>query len=145
MELLFVRHADAVPEDARLQDQHRFLSSAGRSSAQALGDALTRAALRVTRVLSSPLPSAVQTAELVVQRLGWSGLIEVVPELVPFGRAAGLLSELASGNGTAMLVGHEPSMSALAGQALGQRDVPALGKATALHVVGNRLVATYRP
>jgi phosphohistidine phosphatase len=137
--ILLVRHADAVSEATGLPDEHRYLSPAGRHQVRELSALLADSGLELGAVMTSPLVRAVQTAELLVRWLDWSGSIEASQYLAPAGaslrasaewltRCAGPLA------GAALVaVGHEPSISRLAEHLAANTGatVPSLHKAEA--------------
>ena len=118
MRIVLVRHADAVSEGPGLPDDHRYLSPAGRVQCRELGALLAEAQIAVAAAVSSPLVRTVQTAELVLGAIGWSGAVEASARLAPGAptrQTAAYLQERASSLGGALVaVGHEPSISALA-------------------------------
>jgi phosphohistidine phosphatase SixA len=81
VQVFLVRHAEAVPETLQLRDPHRHLTAHGRAQARALGDRLRWHDCAPTKIWSSPLVRAVQTAELVAIGLGIEAAVEVVPDL----------------------------------------------------------------
>ena len=83
MQVFLVRHADAVAETVELRDPNRHLTSHGRVQARALGDRMRWHDCVPTRIWTSPLVRAVQTAELVGSGLHCDVAIEVVPALAP--------------------------------------------------------------
>jgi phosphohistidine phosphatase SixA len=83
---------------------------------------------------------AVQTAELLVRWLDWAGSIEATHFLAPGGASARATAEWLVGcaealtGATLVAVGHEPSMSHLAGLLTGGGSVPSLRKAEACFI-----------
>jgi len=136
--ILLVRHADAVSESAHVPDEHRYLSPAGRQQVRDLSALLAEAGLDLGAVVTSPLVRAVQTAELLVRWLDWSGPIEASHYMAPAGVVARAAVEWLSrgaeslGGATLAAVGHEPSISHLAQLLTGAgRHVSPFGKAEA--------------
>lgn len=119
-----------------MRDPYRHLTSQGREQARALGDRLRWHDCIPTRIWSSPLVRAVQTAELVATGLNCDAAVEVVVDLAPDGNAREVQAALRTlPAGTAvMLVGHEPSMSAIGSLVVAAR-FDALDKAQAARVV----------
>jgi phosphohistidine phosphatase SixA len=111
----------AVPE------AHRFLSAEGRQIVRALGSRLRlNEETSFDRFVTSPLPAAVQTAELFADRVDYVGVIEVLPALagdVPPQVVAPML--LARGS-QIVVVGDEPSLSALGAFLIGRPTFPPL-------------------
>lgn len=112
VELYLIRHAHAVDGDGR-RDDDRPLSADGRRQARAVGAALARHGVRFSRLCTSPLVRAVETAELVAVATGYDGGLEVADALRPDGGWKQLQRELLAplaGEGALALVGHEPSI-----------------------------------
>lgn len=112
MELLVIRHADALAEAPT--DEERPLSDKGRKQSRALGHYLKRVDLVPDTVLTSPYLRAVQTAELLAEALGGCG-VEQAPELacgMTPEEACDLISDQAA-CGRLALVGHNPDLSHL--------------------------------
>jgi len=131
--VFLVRHAEAVDETLTLRDPSRHLTARGRVQARELGIRLRWHDCHPTQLWSSPLVRAVQTAELVLAGLGSDQPLEVVPALAPEGSArevVALLRGLRDATDV-VLVGHEPSLSAIGALLSGRLDFPALGKAEA--------------
>ncbi|MEI8234702.1 MAG: phosphohistidine phosphatase SixA [Verrucomicrobiota bacterium] len=117
MQLLLLRHADAVP--AASTDDARPLSGKGVQQAQRVARFCKEHGLCPGLVLSSPFLRTEQTARIVAKALD----AELV--LISF-LASGMLPEAAMEELRAylrfdslLLVGHEPDLSALAGALLG--------------------------
>jgi phosphohistidine phosphatase len=64
MRVLLVRHGAAVDPDQAGRDRDRWLTEAGRRTVTTVGEMLGRLDLRYTRMYTSPLVRAVQTAEI---------------------------------------------------------------------------------
>lgn len=144
MHAILIRHAEAVDETLALRDPHRHLTARGREQARTLGLRLAALAIAPTAIWTSPLVRALQTAELVALGMGTAALVEVVPALAPDGsqhEVAGAVRALAA-NTCVMLVGHEPSMSAIGGLLVGGPSVDVfeiLDKAQAARIVDGQL------
>ena len=78
------------------------------------------------------------TVELVAATLEWTGPIDCVPALAPEGRTGDVVAALAGldPDGTVILVGHEPSISALGVRLTGDADFAPLAKAQAVRIDG---------
>jgi phosphohistidine phosphatase len=128
--ILLVRHADAVPESARLPDDHRTLSPVGRQQVRELAALLAESGLHVGAIAASPLVRAVQTAELLARWLDWSGTIEVSHHLVPAMVSPNAAAEWLSASATRLdgaalaAVGHEPSIAHIARLLSGGHGAP---------------------
>jgi phosphohistidine phosphatase len=131
MELLLIRHGEAVEAAPGLGDPGRWLTGKGRRVTRRVADWLAKRSVRRPAALwTSNLVRAVQTAEIVAGAAGIEDDLIVVPELAPGGDIHGLVRNLASytGPGPLGLVGHEPGLSLLARQLLGPVDWPGLKK-----------------
>jgi phosphohistidine phosphatase len=136
VDVYLIRHAEAVEETLALPDPSRHLSPAGRDQARALGERLRWHDCAPLEVWTSPLVRAVQTAELVVLGLRFTGAPITQHELAPGGNAHTIQAELAKLAPTAavILVGHEPGLSGLGGVLVGDPDFAALRKAEAVRI-----------
>jgi phosphohistidine phosphatase len=118
LELLLLRHGIAEPGTP---DALRPLSPAGRQRTSAVVERLVQRQLQCSRLFSSPLRRAWQTAELAVAG-GLAPAIECAEALAPQGAALAWLKQLAAGaplDGQRwLLVGHEPDLSDLVAQVL---------------------------
>ena len=132
-----MRHAEAVDETLSLRDPYRHLTSRGREQARALGDRLRWHDCVPTKIWTSPLVRAVQTAELVATGLACETAIEVVADLAPDGNARDLVHAVRAlpSDTAVMLVGHEPSISAIGSLIIDAKNFDALDKAEAARIV----------
>ena len=137
--LFLVRHADALDETRALHDAERHRTAAGRAAARELGERLRWYDCAPVAVWTSPLVRAVQTAELLIAGLGWSGVIECVPELAPGGATRDVVSRFEAIGGPVLAVGHEPGLSAIGAVITGKADFPALKKCQAARIETGRL------
>ncbi len=122
MEIFLVRHGHALDDAPGLGDTGRWLSDRGRRTTRKVGRWLGKNKKRRTAAIwTSPLVSAVQTAEILAARSGFKGEVRAAAELGP-GRDPGdlltLLGTVAL-DGPLLLVGHEPLLSQLAVALLG--------------------------
>jgi len=128
MKLLLMRHGAAVsPYELGIDDDHRFLTGAGRDEAGRVGALVAATSgLRLDGLWTSPLVRAVQTAELFAAAVGHNGLIpRAVPSMSPDGSAGETLQLLEQQGGehsVLALVGHMPSIAQLASALLGRRS-----------------------
>ena len=120
MQILLVRHGDAVEHGART-DSERWLTPKGRRTTRSVAEALRAAGVEPRRMFTSPLVRAVQTSEILASSAGFEGPLEVLASLVPSGDPEHVVRVLDEVDDAALvaLVGHEPSMSALAAHLLG--------------------------
>jgi len=124
VDLYLIRHADAVSigEGGVAGDEERPLSAKGRNQAKALAEALQRQDVRLSKVLTSPLVRARDTAEIAA-----AAFKRVTPRIEP---ALGqndvdvLVTALKKyrPDATVALVGHEPTLSGLLAHLLGMHD-----------------------
>ena len=122
MQILIIRHGQAVEEAVGLGDAGRWLTAKGRKVTRKVGRWLGKSEKRRPAVIwTSPLVRALQTAELIAAGVGYEGELKACAELSP-GRDPGDLIKLLSSaeiDGALALVGHEPSLSLLANALLG--------------------------
>lgn len=114
------------------------LSLEGRQLVRALGNKLRLLEEpSFDRMLTSPVPAAVQTAELFADRLDYTGVIEVLPVLS--GNAPPeVVTPLLLARGTSIVVvGDEPALSALGAFLIGRPSFPQLVHAQ-VSVIQNR-------
>ena len=71
MRIYLCRHGDAVGEDEAGSDRDRWLNARGRELSRALARLLREQSVEPDVILSSPLPRAVQTAELIAAGLDY--------------------------------------------------------------------------
>ena len=132
MKLYLLRHASAV--DVASSDAKRELTREGREEARIVGAALAELSVKLSRILSSPLLRARQTAEVVAKELKFSGDVESLDELENGASTASLLKALKPIPSTheILLVGHMPSLSEHLAALIGAESAQAfpLGKAS---------------
>jgi phosphohistidine phosphatase len=111
MKLYLVRHTTA--SDIAASDAERELTREGREDARIVGVALAELGVKPSRVGSSPLVRARQTAEIVAQATKFRGEVELVDELTNGTSTSTLLKMLQaySSQEEILLVGHMPSLS----------------------------------
>jgi phosphohistidine phosphatase len=136
VQVFLVRHAEAVDETVELRDPHRHLTPHGRAQARALGERLRWHDCGPTHLYASPLVRALQTAELVCSAIGGDACVEILPQLAPDGAVRDVVAKVRAlpADAEVMLVGHEPSISAIAALLANQSDFPALAKAEAVRL-----------
>lgn len=112
--LYLVRHAQAEPARAGMDDAERVLSREGREDTILAARGLRRLGVRVELFLVSPLRRAQETARLLAG--GLSARIEEHAPLAPGSEADALLRSLAGYSlaTSIALVGHEPDLGRLA-------------------------------
>jgi phosphohistidine phosphatase len=122
MELLLIRHGEAVEAAPGLGDTGRWLTAKGRRQTRKVASWLGKKSVRRPVTLwTSPLVRAVQTAEIVAERLGLEEDVTAIRELAQGADPAELLRLVMAYRGPSPLglVGHEPGLSALARLLLG--------------------------
>lgn len=112
MILYFLRHGDAG-EPRASDDDGRELSSQGEADLRAAAPLWRSLGVRPDVVISSPLPRAMRTAELLVEGVDIDGAPFVDERLRPGARWAGVANALAAhpDAGRIALVGHDPDLS----------------------------------
>jgi phosphohistidine phosphatase len=121
MRLYIVRHAIAAPHGTPgIPDDERPLTEEGINKMCQVAAGLRSLEYIPELILSSPLPRAKQTAEILLEAFGQkrSGL-EILPALAPSGSLRELYQALASfekKHKSLMLVGHQPSLGEIAGE-----------------------------
>ena len=116
MKLYLVRHAEAIERSATTPDASRCLTTKGRLSFRKIARRARKAGASPAVIFTSPLLRAVQTAEILAERLKHKGEVVVARELSP-GFDPGALRALLAGAGNpveAAFVGHEPDLGAIA-------------------------------
>jgi phosphohistidine phosphatase len=122
MEILVIRHGQAVDDAPGLGDAGRWLTGRGRKVTRRVARWLTKSkARRPAAIWTSPLVRSVQTAEIIAEAAELTDDVSVVAELSPSRDTAELLRLLSSHQGAEplALVGHEPSLSTLVTSLLG--------------------------
>ena len=124
MRIYLVRHGDAVPEEEAGSDRDRWLSPHGREAARVLGRLLREQAVAPDTILSSPLPRAVQTAELLATSLDYLGTVTSLRCLEPAAQPRVAGSAILSAGTSVLVVSHEPAISAIGAFLLGVPAFP---------------------
>lgn len=119
VQIYLVRHGDAVPEEEAGSDRDRWLSPRGREASRVLGRLLREQGVVPDAILCSPLPRAVQTAELLAQGLDFLAHVPSRRYLEPSAHPRVAAGELAALGGSIMIVSHEPLVSSLGAFLLG--------------------------
>jgi phosphohistidine phosphatase len=126
MKCYFLRHGIAVdPESWSGDDADRPLTREGRDRMEREAKAIARLSLDLDRIVTSPLLRAKETAEIVAERLEMQNKISEDSRLAGgFGtEPLRAILRAHAGASAIMLVGHEPSMSATIGHAIGRASV----------------------
>lgn len=118
MKLFFLRHGQANWEEWEHPDQERPLTKKGRKEIELIARALKKLGVSPAKILTSPLPRALETAEIVAKELK----VECVtsPLLAP-GFGLHSLRQILTDDPDQdlMLVGHEPDFSLALAQLTG--------------------------
>ena len=120
MKVLILRHAIAVPAGPPdVDDRDRPLTPRGRKRFRKAARGLARILPRPDALFTSPLPRALETAEIAAE--AWGDVTPVEDPRLAEGHAEDILPELAAHGGDALvaLVGHEPDVSHLLGRLVG--------------------------
>lgn len=120
MKLLLVRHAAAVPRGTPgVPDDERPLTSEGKAEFRVAARGLARIADRPDVLLTSPLPRARVTAEIVAR--AFKRIEPRIEPAVAHDSVDGIVVALKTHPlaGTVAVVGHEPALSALIARLLG--------------------------
>jgi phosphohistidine phosphatase len=119
MRLYIVRHGIAVPHSSfGISEEDRPLTQEGIDKMKKAAEGLQVLAVVPEVVLSSPLPRALQTAEIVVAACKKNVPLKLLPALAPGGNRSEIYRELATHANleSIMLVGHQPSLGEIAGE-----------------------------
>ncbi|MFM2420497.1 MAG: hypothetical protein RL385_5220 [Pseudomonadota bacterium] len=139
MQLLLVRHADAVAETESLDDFARYLSAKGRARALSSAAQLAEHGFNIARMLTSPRVRAVQSAELFARTLGFAGEVQVLPSLcysVPARVAARDLSAMGE---PLIAFGHMPSIAEIVQELTGGTGPRSFDTAQVVGIRGGRV------
>jgi len=114
--LLLLRHAEAAPAGAGQGDRDRALTRRGRRDAEKMGRELAKRGLGPDLALSSGARRADETMNLVLNQTRAEPRQMVAPELYEADEGTLVRRLRASGGeaGTILMVGHNPSLEALA-------------------------------
>ncbi len=126
MRIFLVRHGEADAESPEgLGDEARALTTKARAATASHFASLAERMGPINLILTSPLVRTVQTAQLLSSATRHEGPLKAHRSLLPdmpVGAVEPLLSEHADQN--FVLVGHQPSMGALAAHLLGMQSFP---------------------
>jgi phosphohistidine phosphatase len=119
MILYIVRHSDAVHGGTSgILDDDRPLTEKGIKKMKEVARGLRALGVSPELILSSPLPRARQTAEIIVEVMGGEIPMKLTGALAPSGSRSELYEELRAGQklSALMVVGHQPSLGEIAGE-----------------------------
>jgi phosphohistidine phosphatase len=114
-ELFILRHGIAVaPGTPGVADDQRPLTPKGRKRMREIALGLHRLDLKVDRIITSPLPRARSTAEIVAEVLDVTSRLEIAEALKAGALAQAVLSWLRGrSEDRLLLVGHDPTLTDL--------------------------------
>ncbi|MGB8331100.1 MAG: histidine phosphatase family protein [Polyangiales bacterium] len=119
MQVLLVRHGQAIDIRSTRTDHDRWLTDAGRKTVNQVGQALVQLGLQYSCIYTSPLVRSVQTAEiLTATHPDFRGPVKVEPALsIDEGTTAEALQPLehAGDDELIVMVTHMPKVAVLAG------------------------------
>jgi phosphohistidine phosphatase len=142
--IYLVRHGDAVHQDEAGSDRDRWLSINGRDAARVLAKLLRDEGVAPAVIVSSPLPRAVQTAELLAFGLDFPGSVMSRRSLEPAGSPRVAAGDVTSLGGNVLVVSHEPMISSLAAIIANKDGFPAFRTAQCCAFERTRHVFTAR-
>jgi phosphohistidine phosphatase len=119
LQVFVLRHGEAgVGVDEPEKDDSRPLTRDGRREVELVAGSLPGVGVEVDLIASSPLPRALQTAEIVARRFKMLNKLEQWDELKPSGEAQNLYRRLSrqKQGSRLLMVGHEPQLSGMIGQ-----------------------------
>jgi phosphohistidine phosphatase len=123
MKLYLIRHSNAVEPGTPdyEDDSQRPLTEKGREKMRKIASALKELSVNPDLILSSPFVRAAQTAEVLSKIMKYKKDIAYSDALIPVGSADTLIGEINEKYTVdeLVLVGHEPSLSALVGTLTG--------------------------
>jgi phosphohistidine phosphatase SixA len=115
------------------------LSLAGRQLVRAVGNKLRQGdAPNVDRVVASPDPASIQTAELFADRLDYLGAIEATNSLLPNVPAEIAASFLTTRGASIVVVADEPTISSLGAFLVSRPTFPQLDRAQVSAIVDRK-------
>lgn len=144
MRIYLVRHGDAVPEEDAGSDRDRWLSASGRQHVRALGRLLKEQHVEPDAIICSPLPRAVQTAELLANAMDYIGVVTSLRYLEPSAHPRMAATELQNFGASVLLVSHEPFISGLGAFILGRPAFPQFRTAQCCAIEDNKPTFTAR-
>ncbi len=119
MILYIVRHSDAVPSGTPgVPEDDRPLTEKGIKKMREVARGLCAIEVTPELILSSPLPRARRTAEIIVEEMGGKIPLKLSSTLAPAGSRSDLYRELRADRklSALMIVGHQPGLGEIAGE-----------------------------
>jgi phosphohistidine phosphatase len=120
MDLLVLRHGEAGQSSNLASDFKRSLTVEGKQEIVEIANGLKSLGVELDHILTSPLLRAKQTAEIVAKSLKYKNKIEEIDSLKPEGNRLEFYSVLSRFklDSVVLVVGHEPYLSELIGEAI---------------------------
>jgi phosphohistidine phosphatase len=121
MDLFILRHGDAGRRSATFRDDSkRPLTEDGKKKVEEISKGLLALGIEPDYIFSSPLLRSKQTAEIVFNNLKCKNQMSELDELKPEGSKLQLYKKLSTlkQDSSVLLVGHEPYLSELVGEAV---------------------------
>ncbi|WP_224982217.1 SixA phosphatase family protein [Geomonas agri] len=117
-----VRHAEAIERTPEVPEEHRYLTRRGRRRFRRVAKSLATLGIEPDLVLTSPLVRAVQTADILGEKLRYKRELIVASQLAPGFRPERLdeLLKLYPQVTEVVLVGHEPDLGLVTQALLGE-------------------------
>lgn len=124
MILYVMRHAEAVEASDILPDEWRYLTEKGRAAAKKMSSSLAATGPKPRFTITSPLPRAVQTAEIVAGKACRKNVVVASHLLLPGAGISELVSHIKCCKDAkrVLLVGHEPQLGSLLAALLGRNN-----------------------
>jgi phosphohistidine phosphatase len=119
LEVFVLRHGEAGPSfDEPERDDARSLTREGRTEIEAIASSLPELGVELDLVVTSPLPRALQTAEIVARQFRVLNKLEQWSELRPLGESESVYRRLSlqKAGSSLLMVGHEPQLSGMIGE-----------------------------
>jgi phosphohistidine phosphatase len=121
MDIFVLRHGEAgkrLPSASK--DAERSLTAAGKKEVEDVADSLDELGVEFSRIATSPLKRARETADIVAKKLKMQDNLEDWDELKPEGSIMELYSRLSKlpQDSSVLLVGHNPYLSTFIGEVI---------------------------
>jgi phosphohistidine phosphatase len=134
MNLIIVRHAEAVDRSADVREEGRYLTPEGRSFFRKTADTMKDKGINPDLILTSPLLRSAQTADILAESISYHGRLIATDELAP-GFGIETLRQLLQIHKEAreiVIVGHEPDLGEIVASLLSLPDGFAFKKGSAV-------------
>jgi phosphohistidine phosphatase len=121
MELFILRHGEAGKRSSTSrEDSKRSLTESGKKEIEEISKGLNSLEIQLDYIFTSPLLRSKQTAQIVLKNLKCKNQIQELDELKPEGNKLQLYNKLSTlkKDSSVLLVGHEPYLSEMIGEAV---------------------------